>query len=88
MAKKAKARSKTKPKTKAKARARVKTRKPFVAGRLNMDQAVEEAMEVVDLLCEPDVMSKPEAVEFYGRIIDRCQSSVEALEEEIENEAA
>jgi hypothetical protein len=78
MAKKAKARSKTKARAKPKAKARVKTKRPVGRGAMSMN----------DSLCEPSEMSKAEAVEFYGRIIDHCQSSMEALEEEIEKAAA
>jgi hypothetical protein len=83
----AKGKKKAKAKAKRKAaKARVKTKRPFIA--MSLEEAFEDAMDGVDAHCAPALMSKQQAVEFYGRIIDRCQSSVEALEEEIENATA
>jgi hypothetical protein len=74
------AKKKARPKRKV-AKARVKTK------RLpDMNEAVEVAIEDVRSQCEG--MTDQQAVEFYGRVIDHCQSYVEVLEKEIENAAA
>jgi hypothetical protein len=53
-----------------------------------LSRAAVDAGAAVDHLCEPKRMPRKEdAVEFYGLVIEHCQSAVEALEEEIANEA-
>lgn len=46
---------------------------------------VNMAVVSVERLCEPDAMSKAAAIDFLGDVISRLQSSMEALEVEIEN---
>jgi hypothetical protein len=51
-----------------------------------MDELIEQAVEKVEEMCEPKKMpSKKTAVDFLEGVIERLQSSVEALREEIEN---
>jgi hypothetical protein len=69
-------------KKKAKPKARVKTKKPIRP--MTIDEAVDAAMKI---LAWEGAMTQKEAVEFYGRVIDRCQTNMEALEEEIEHAA-
>lgn len=51
-----------------------------------MDPQIDEAVDAVEALCAPDLMSKPEALEFLESVIERLKSSCEALREEIANE--
>ena len=51
-----------------------------------MDESVTEAVELVEGLCGPGQMSKPEAVEFLEEVIERLRTSIEALRDEIANE--
>jgi hypothetical protein len=52
-----------------------------------MRDVVEEAVDAVEALCAPDQMTKGEALEFLEEVIGRLRSSIEALRDEIENEA-
>lgn len=51
-----------------------------------MDKRVDEAVELVEGMCAPGVMTKQEAVDFLEDVLARLESSVEALREEIDNE--
>jgi hypothetical protein len=52
----------------------------------SLDDIIDEAANEVEEHCAPGKMSKPQAKDFLERVIERLQSSVEALEEEMENE--
>ena len=47
---------------------------------------VQLAVEGVEKLCTPELMSKEDAVDFLEDVISQLESSKEALEEEIQNE--
>lgn len=52
-----------------------------------MDELVDKAVEAVEAMCAPDQMpSKATAVDFMESVIERLQTSVEVLREEIDNE--
>lgn len=50
------------------------------------EELVRRAVDLVEALCTPDKMPKTDAVEFLGAVIAQLDSSIEALQEEIENE--
>lgn len=50
------------------------------------DPKVNEAVEAIEALCPPGFMSKAEAIDFLEDVIDRLQSSIEALREEVADE--
>lgn len=51
-----------------------------------MDRLVDNAVDYVEALCAPAKMpDKGNAVDFLEAVIERLQSSVEALREEIDN---
>lgn len=54
--------------------------------KVDTDAEAEKARDAVDEFCTPDKMSKAEAVEFYETLIGWFRSSVEVLQEEMENE--
>ena len=49
---------------------------------------IELAVDYVEALCTPDKMSKSQAVDFLEDVIARLRTSVEALNDEIQNEEA
>ncbi len=51
-------------------------------------QKVQEAVNAVENLCSPELMDKEAAIDFLEDVIASLESSKEALEEELENEAA
>lgn len=61
--------------------------KTSIPGNKFDDETVTRAVTAVEEHCGPDKLTKSAAVEFLEEVIDRLQSSIEALEEEIENEA-
>jgi hypothetical protein len=77
------AKAKTKPRRAAKP---VMTKmKPKTLSESDMEAVVEIAMDEIDEHCAPARMNKHQAKDYYERLIDRCQTAVEALEQEIEN---
>jgi gas vesicle protein len=52
----------------------------------NIEALASDAVDFVNAMCGPDKMLKTEAREFLEIVIDRLETAVEALEEEIENE--
>lgn len=51
-----------------------------------MDKQVTEAVDAVEALCKPGLMSKTEALEFLEAVVDRLGMSADALREEIEGD--
>jgi hypothetical protein len=51
-----------------------------------MEDKVNEAIDLVEGLCAPDLMTKSEAIEFLQEVIDRLYASIESLREEIADE--
>lgn len=50
-----------------------------------MEPQIQEAVDAVEALCAPELMSKAEAVEFLESVVARLDSSIEALKDEIAN---
>jgi len=53
---------------------------------MSMDKQIVEAADDVLELCMPEKMSKQEALDFLEGVIERLESSAEALREEIQND--
>jgi hypothetical protein len=51
-----------------------------------MEDKITEAVDLVEGLCAPDLMTKAEAIEFLQEVIDRLYASIESLREEIADE--
>ena len=49
------------------------------------DRRVDDAVDAVQTFCMPDQMSKTDAIDFLEEVIARLQTSIEALQDEIEN---
>jgi len=49
------------------------------------DRRVDDAVDAVQAFCTPDQMSKTDAIDFLEEVIARLQTSIEALQDEIEN---
>lgn len=52
---------------------------------IDLEAQAELADNAVSELCGPELMSKAQAVEFLELVVERCRSSIEALNEEMEN---
>jgi polyhydroxyalkanoate synthesis regulator phasin len=50
-----------------------------------IETAVQQAQAAIEELCLPGKMTPAEAKDFLERVIEQCQSSVEALIEENED---
>lgn len=61
--------------------------KPKPLTEAQLQEVVEAVMDEIDEPCAPARMTKAQAKDYYERLIDRCQIAVEALEQEMENEA-
>lgn len=48
------------------------------------ENIVNAAAEAVEEFCSPDKMSKPEAIDFLEDVISRLRSSMEAIQEEMD----
>lgn len=60
----------------------------IVGEDVDIDAKIEEAAALVDALCTPDKMTKEQAVEFLEGVRERLESSIEALDEDLDNDAA
>lgn len=46
-----------------------------------IEDAAQTADEFISDLCDPKKMTKAQAVDFLGRVIDRCRTAIEAIRE-------
>jgi len=53
---------------------------------MELEALANDAVDHVNSLCAPERMSKADAKEFLEIVVGRLESSIEALEEELENE--